>query len=90
MAVTCKKCGGAHPQWECNASPARLAAYAKAQTPTEVEPIVVAKSAPDGKVVKTKAVQEKKRGRPATGFDKTAYQRELMRERRARLKGAKP
>jgi hypothetical protein len=31
----------------------------------------------------------KKRGRPATGFDKAAYQRELMRKRRAAAKGKK-
>lgn len=31
MAVTCKKCGGSHPVWECTASAAKIAAYAESQ-----------------------------------------------------------
>lgn len=29
MAVICKKCGGAHPTWDCTASAAKIAAFAK-------------------------------------------------------------
>ncbi len=76
---TCPKCGRFHYV------PGDCPPPFKSKPTDPVEPIVVAKAAPDGKVTKKKAVQQK-RGRPATGFDKTAYQRELMRKRRAKGK----
>ena len=87
--ANCLYCNSpAHVWWDCAKKPAGWRPSFKSKPTDPVEPIEVAEAAPDGKISKKPAVQAK-RGRPATGFDKTAYQRELMRKRRARLKEGK-
>jgi hypothetical protein len=50
MAVICKKCGGAHPLWECTASAAKVAAYEKSKFDRGPFPRVDIEAGPDLKI----------------------------------------
>lgn len=73
-AVKCKLCGGNHPLGGPHVWDEKPVAAAR----PKAEPKQPPKVAPP-----TQPTEKRGRGRPKTGFDKKAYQRELMRERRA-------
>lgn len=50
MAVICKKCGGAHPVWDCTATAAKIAAYEKSKIDRGPFPRVEVEAGPDLKV----------------------------------------
>ena len=89
MAVTCKKCGGPHPPWECHATDKQIAAYQRISMP-QTEIIEVLEQKDDGSLVPHVAVQEKRRGRPKTITDMKAYKREKERQYRAKRRTSIP
>lgn len=85
--IVCRYCGGPHPWWDCRKKPEGWKPAAKAP---EEEPAVLE---PDGTLTTLSAYNAKRsRGRPPSDNPKSPraeYQREYMRQRRAKQKEKK-
>lgn len=79
--IVCQFCGGPHVWWDCRKKPEGWLPPKK--TPVEtIHPLEAQLAQPI--VEAGNAVIASKKGRPATGFDKKAYDRERMRKQRAK------
>lgn len=82
MPVTCPNCGGPHPKWECKkpivetlTAPGSDIVIKRFLVPISTEELMAGLEVQNNDLIKTSAK-----------FNKTAYQREYMRKRRAKEK----